>query len=333
MVRPTQRAAVLASTAGAFVAAGVAARVLNTRQRGRRRSRRGEHVEFGSVRGTQHTVTASDGVALDVEVDAGPPDATADTPTLVFVHGWLCSMDTWHYQRLALRDEHRMVFMDLRSHGGSGRSKPGAATFEQLADDLLHVLDEIVPTGPVVLVGHSMGGITIQQLAADHPELFGGRVVGVALLSTSSGRLLRGSPGLKRLAPVLRMSGAVLDWGRSFNSYSVIERWAVGPDAHERHVDMVDEMILATPTHVLLDFYPAFTALDVTTGLTGLGEAHTVVVCGTKDMLTPLKHSRRLAEAVPGAGLVVVEGAGHMVMLEEHERVTEVLAELVEKVR
>lgn len=332
MVSPTKRAAVLASTAGAFVAAGLTARVVNNRQRGARRARRGEQVEFGTVHGPVHTVTASDGVRINVEVDDGPKGAGTDAPTVVFVHGWVCDLDSWHYQRLALRGRYRMAFMDHRSHGGSGRSDSAHATFEQLADDLYRVLQEIAPTGPIVLVGHSMGGMTIQQLAADHPGLFGDRVVGVALIATSSGRLMRGSPALKRISPVLRMGGAALDWGRTFNSYSVIRRWAVGPDAEERHVDMTDEMILRAPTHVLLDFYPAFTVLDLRTGLKGLGEAETVVVCGTKDLLTPIKHSRRLVDAIPGARLVAVEGAGHMVLFEAHARVTEALEELLEDV-
>lgn len=328
MVRPTQRAAVLASTAGAFVAAGVAARFVNTRTRRQRQARRGEHVVFGSVHGPRRTVTASDGVAINVEVDDGPDDE----PTVVFVHGWMCTLDTWHYQRLALRGRCRMVLMDQRSHGRSGRAKASSSTIEQLADDLDRVITECAPRGPVVLVGHSMGGMTIQQLAADRPDLFGDRVVGVALISTSSGRLMRGSPGLERLAPVIRMSGAILDWGRAFNSYSVVRRWAVGPDAQERHVDMVDEMILQAPTHVVLDFYAAFTTLDLTTGLKGLGVAETVVMCGTKDMLTPIKHSRRLAKAIPDARLVELEGAGHMVVFEAHQAVTEALEDLLESV-
>lgn len=328
MVRPTQRAAVLASTAGAFVAAGVAARFVNTRTRRQRQARRGEHVVFGSVHGPRRTVTASDGVAINVEVDDGPDDE----PTVVLVHGWMCTLDTWHYQRLALRGRCRMVLMDQRSHGRSGRAKASSSTIEQLADDLDRVITECAPRGPVVLVGHSMGGMTIQQLAADRPDLFGDRVVGVALISTSSGRLMRGSPGLERLAPVIRMSGAILDWGRAFNSYSVVRRWAVGPDAQERHVDMVDEMILQAPTHVVLDFYAAFTTLDLTTGLKGLGVAETVVMCGTKDMLTPIKHSRRLAKAIPDARLVELEGAGHMVVFEAHQAVTEALEDLLESV-
>lgn len=328
MVRPTQRAAVLASTAGAFVAAGVAARFVNTRTRRQRQARRGEHVVFGSVHGPRRTVIASDGVAINVEVDDGPDDE----PTVVFVHGWMCTLDTWHYQRLALRGRCRMVLMDQRSHGRSGRAKASSSTIEQLADDLDRVITECAPRGPVVLVGHSMGGMTIQQLAADRPDLFGDRVVGVALISTSSGQLMRGSPGLERLAPVIRMSGAILDWGRAFNSYSVVRRWAVGPDAQERHVDMVDEMILQAPTHVVLDFYAAFTTLDLTTGLKGLGVAETVVMCGTKDMLTPIKHSRRLAKAIPDARLVELEGAGHMVVFEAHQAVTEALEDLLESV-
>ena len=51
------------------------------------------------------------------------------------------------------------------------------------------MLDAVVPDGPVVLVGHSMGGMTIVALAEQHPELFGDRIVGVALISTTAGGL------------------------------------------------------------------------------------------------------------------------------------------------
>ena len=82
-----------------------------------------------------------------------------------------------------------MVFWDQRSHGRSGRSDLTHATIDQLGDDLLAVLEATTAPGrPVVLVGHSMGGMTIMALADRHPELFGDRVVGVALRQHLLGR-------------------------------------------------------------------------------------------------------------------------------------------------
>ena len=83
------------------------------------------------------------------------------------------------------------MFYDHRSHGASGRSAPENCTIDQLGKDLYAVLQAVAPSGPVVLVGHSMGGMTILALADQHPELFGDRVVGVALLSTSTGELAK----------------------------------------------------------------------------------------------------------------------------------------------
>ena len=249
----------------------------------------------------------------------------------MFVHGWVESIDVWHYQRLALRGKVRMVFVDLRSHGESGRSYHDNSSIPHLADDLRTVISTLVPRGPIVLVGHSMGGMAIMELAAAEPQQFGRRVKGVVLISTSSGKLMRSSPALRYLVPLLRATSPVLDWGRTFNSYSIVRRWGLGPNAQERHADMTNEMLLKSPTHVLMDFYPNFVTLDLTAGLKTMGRARTVVVGGTADLITPIKHSRRLAENIPGARLVALEDAGHMVMFEEHAKVTKVIEDVLEE--
>lgn len=318
----------VASTAGAFVAAGVVATLLNGRQRHQRRLRRGEDVEFGSVHSDPVQVTASDGVLLNVEID----EAERKTPTVVFVHGWVESIDVWHYQRLALRGSVRMVFVDLRSHGESARSYHDNSSIPHLADDLRTVISTLVPRGPIVLVGHSMGGMALMELAAAEPQQFGRRIKGVVLISTSAGGLMRSSPALRYLVPMLRVASPMLNWGRTFNSYSIVRRWGLGPNAQERHVDMTNEMILRSPTHVLMDFYPNFVSLDLTPGLETMSKAHTVVIGGTADLITPIKHSRRLADQIPGAKLVVLEDVGHMVMFEEHEKVTEVIEDVLEAI-
>ena len=88
----------------------------------------------------------------------------------------------------------RTVYWDQRSHGRSERGAcPGGrtapVTIDQLGRDLKAVIDAAAPEGPMVLVGHSMGGMTMMALADQFPELIRERVVGVAFVGTSSGRL------------------------------------------------------------------------------------------------------------------------------------------------
>jgi pimeloyl-ACP methyl ester carboxylesterase len=319
----------LATTAGAFVAAGVAAKLLNDRQTERRRLRRGEDVPFGSVHSASRKVVSADGIRINVEVDEA--DGNSRLPTIVFLHGVICTLDSWHYQRLALRGRARAVFMDHRSHGGSDVADRASSTIENLAADLFAVI-ETCTTGPVVLVGHSMGGMTIMQLAADHPELFGNQVVGAVLLSTSSRIPLVSSPAARRIVPFARRAAPLVDWGKGFNSFSVVRRWGLGPNAQERHVDMTNEMILRAPTRVLTDFHPMFAELDVRHALETLSLVPTVVIAGTHDSVTPLSHSRKIADGIAGSSLVILEDTGHMAMFEEHTRVTGLILELAEKV-
>ena len=96
-------------------------------------------------------------------------------------------------------------------------------------------------------------------------------------------------------------------------------------------MDMTNEMILRAPTRVLTDFHPMFAALDVRHALESLSLVRTVVVGGTHDSVTPLSHSRRIADRIAGSSLVILEDTGHMAMFEEHVRVTDLVLELAEK--
>ncbi|RZT27900.1 alpha-beta hydrolase superfamily lysophospholipase [Kribbella sp. VKM Ac-2569] len=166
-------------------------------------------------------VTAADGVRLNVEV-AGPADAPV---TVLLVHGWTCSTRSWHNQVEGLPqilgpDAVRVVTYDHRGHGRSAAAPAGTTRLDQLADDLVTVLDEVVGDGPVVYAGHSMGGMTLMAAADRYPELFGSRIRAAALVSTTSGRLTEGALGLPtrfdpaatRIAPrVLNAVGRRID--------------------------------------------------------------------------------------------------------------------------
>ena len=152
----------------------------------------GERVVFGTLHSAPRVVVADDAVDLHVEIDEpadfGGQASTDDSLTVIFAHGYSLNLDCWHFQRAAYRGQVRTVFYDQRSHGRSARSSDDNATIDQLGRDLLRVIEDTVP-GRCVVVGHSMGGMTVISLAELHPELFGDKVVGAVLMSTTAGGL------------------------------------------------------------------------------------------------------------------------------------------------
>lgn len=129
-------------------------------------------------------VTTVDGARLRVH-SYGP----ADAEPIVLVHGWSCCIEYWHPQINAFGDRYRVIAYDQRGHGDStlGRAPLGDRT---LADDLAAVLDATLRPGQqALLVGHSMGGITLQAWAARHPGQVDRRARAVVLANTTSGNI------------------------------------------------------------------------------------------------------------------------------------------------
>ena len=319
-------AAASVAGAAALVGAGVAAeRRLVGRARGAADPYVG--VRFGDRHTAPVTVTANDGVRLHAEIDG---DQSSDL-TVVFVHGFTLSMDCWHFQRRDLARDARLVFYDQRSHGASGRSSREHSTIDQLGEDLYAVLEAVAPAGPVVLIGHSMGGMTVLALADSHPELFGDRIVGVALVGTAAGAFAEtifGIPGvvgraLRPVAPgVIRAANKraqVLEQGRRAGSdvaFMLTRRLSYGGNPPPSLVAFMERMVTATSVEVMTEFFDTFLSHDKLEALNVLADLPTSIVCGDKDMLTPIKNSHVMSDALPDAELLVVPGAGHMVMLE-----------------
>jgi pimeloyl-ACP methyl ester carboxylesterase len=331
--------------AGLAAAAGAVGIARQNRVIGNRAA--GEAVEFGALHSARRVVVADDGVDLHVEVDEpadfGGIPSTDDDLTLVFVHGYSLNLDSWHFQRAAYRGQVRTVFYDQRSHGRSARSDEEHCTIEQLGHDLRRVIEHMVP-GRCVVVGHSMGGMSIISLAEHHPELFSDTVVGAALVSTTAGGL---DPGrilfpmlplglggrfMGRAVRTLDRGHRVVDlarvWGHAVADV-VTDRYAFGDDVPASHVEFVYSMLNATPFAVVADFYPAFASLDNFDHLEPLGRVPTSIICGTEDKITSVGHSRKLHSRIPGSSLLECEGAGHMVLLERHKQVTAELDDLI----
>jgi len=338
----TSRVLTVAAGAAGVAAAGTAIRVARRRAIIGRRSA-GDHTPFGSLRSKPISVVTDDGVDLHVEVDEyAPPKRRSKAPelTVVFVHGYSLNLDSWHFQRAAYRDQVRTVFYDQRSHGRSGRSSPGHASIDQLGHDLMAVLESVVPEGPIVLVGHSMGGMTIIALAEQHPEIFGDRIVGVALISTTAGGLephrilvpmLPSTVGgllAQRLVAVLARGARGVDGlrrvGRSVAMVATDEL-AFGGEVPASYVEFADRMLSSTPFEVVAEFFPNFASLDKFQTVKALSLVPTTIICGTEDKLTSIGHSRKLHAHIAGSSLLECPGAGHLVIMERHDDVNDEL--------
>jgi pimeloyl-ACP methyl ester carboxylesterase len=309
----------------------------------------GQSVPLGSLHTKPVTVVADDGLPLHVEieeVDVKDDRRTGRTPavTVVFAHGYCLNLDSWHFQRAAYRGLVRAVYYDQRSHGRSGRSDREHATIDQLGHDLRAVIEQVVPDGPVVLVGHSMGGMTVCALAEHYPELIGAKVIGVALVSTTAGGLdpsrillpllparLTNRATLRAVSTLAHGHGAV-DQVRRVGRYianAATYRFAFGGDVPHSYVSFVDDMLAATPFEVVADFFPSFGGLDKFAHVEVLDEVPVSIICGTADRLTSIGHSRKLHARIPGSRLLECDGAGHMVPIERHDQVNAELDQLI----
>lgn len=284
-------------------------------------------------------VMSGDGVPLHVR-EVGPRTAPV---TVLFVHGFTLRTASWVLVRNALRerwgDDVRMVFPDCRGHGDSGACTPAQSTVGLLGDDIATVIRTLIPEGPVVLVGHSMGGMAICALATGHPELIGTRVVGASLLGTASHALtdvglaaaLR-NPVLDVVRAAIRFLPTVVGRGREVikplaTPFITAGAYAPG-DRSATMTDFSSTMSLSAPLGTYAGFMPALEDYDEHGAVPILRRIATSVVCGDHDWMTPLSKSKALADELDSE-LIVLTETGHMLILESAPRVARAVADLV----
>ncbi|HTP17536.1 MAG TPA: alpha/beta hydrolase [Streptosporangiaceae bacterium] len=340
--RLTGAAGIVVGAAAAGTGALLAAqRIAVGRIRQRAEPAAGEPL--GQLRGRPVTVLADDGVPLHTEI-SGPDDAPV---TVIFSHGYTLNQDVWHYQRAQLADSARLVFWDQRGHGRSGRSDPAHVSIGQLGADLHAVLAVTAPgPGPVVLAGHSMGGMTIMAMARQHPGLFGTKIAGVALISTAASGVDPAAWLPAPVRPIVRIAApsllreaagghgrALVQLTRELGgdvAFLATRQMAFGdPQISPAVVDYLERIIRATPFDVVAQFYLALLDHDECAALGLLGRVPVMVLVGEADRMISSQLSTSLAAAIPGAELIRVPGAGHAVILERPDIVNKTICSLI----
>jgi pimeloyl-ACP methyl ester carboxylesterase len=269
----------------------------------------------------------------------GEPSAPV---TVLLLHGWTLDRHIWHRQVTALTAAGlpiRVVVYDARGHGRSTPARRRTASLAQLGDDLAEVLRAAAPAGPVVLAGHSLGGMTIMEFAHRHPDDFAGRVAGLVFVSTTAEGSRHTSyglpPPLSRVVRVAETAGAeALAYLGGWRPHRMLQlplrpglRWLLFGDlADPADIRLTATCVAGTSLCAIGSFRSSIGAQRRLETLAALPTVPTTVLVGDRDRLTPRACSEAIAEAVPGAELVVCRGGGHMLTL---ERATEVTAALV----
>jgi pimeloyl-ACP methyl ester carboxylesterase len=271
-------------------------------------------------------------------------DCTGTDPlTVVFVHGWTLDHRLWRRQVAdlvrRLGTPVRLLAFDLRGHGRSSPTRRGGATIEQLGDDLAAVLRERAPSGRVILVGHSLGGMAVMEYAHRHPAEFMHRVAGVVLVSTSAQGSSRTSyglhPGVAWLVRMIETRGAGLlarsgPWPLHRPLMPLLSpgvRWLVfGPHADEDAISFAATMVGGASLTAIGGFRPSVAVHDRIAALAAMRDLPVAVLVGSADRLTPPSCAEAIAAALPNAVLRVCEGAGHMLPIERPDDVTDAIA-------
>ena len=281
-----------------------------------------------------------DGLTLDVRT-YGPLDVPL---TVVLAHCWTLNQEDWHYQVRALQQEFghriRIVTWDHRGHGASDVAPKSSCTIDNLARDMADVIDLHAPEGRLVLAGHSIGGMTMMALAEQRPEVYE-RVAGVVFVATSSGELSTVTLGLPEMGSFLRaqiprmlaLRSRTLT-RRARRRAPIIERRVVRRFLFGEPMRLVDaaltvDGIISCSAATMVGFYENCMEHDRLDALKVLNGIPTEVLVGSRDVLTPPDHARRIANRIDGATLTVVPDAGHMLPLERDELVSETLARLI----
>lgn len=250
---------------------------------------------------------------------------------MILAHGWCLDHSSWHKVISGLEDRRplRVVVYDQRGHGKSSMGEIEEASVRILGDDLYEVIHATAPQGPLVLAGHSMGGMSIMAYAGLHHDHFAERVRGVVLASTAASIEGRNPVPLEKVIMAVASRAPGIP-PRLLVPRLVQGRLVFGADADKQDVRHAVHLIQNTKMPTIGRFFYAIAKHDEADALSHFVDVPTHIIAGDDDRLIPVPHARRLQENIPQAKLTVMEGLGHMTTYEAFESICDAIIEMID---
>lgn len=246
-------------------------------------------------------------------------DADEGRQTIVLSHALGQDHSMWDAVANQLARYHRVITPDTRGHGRS-EIPQGPLTLAELAADAARVIDELTEGGPVIWVGLSMGGMIGQELALQHPD----KVKALVLANTTSAYPESGRQAVTERIATVQSQGlgaiATATMGRFFSD-SFRQQQAAAVARHQR-------LFEATDPEGYTACSAAIREIDLTARLGEIG-VPTLVIAGSEDQGTPTPMLETIAQGIPGAHLVTLQGAAHLSAAEQPEAFSEAVAEFI----
>ena len=243
---------------------------------------------------------------------------SATTPSILLIHGSGVSAACWVNQLLSLSPAFRVTAIDLPGHG---KSDPiPHASIDAYADTVAKLV-EALGLGRVVVAGHSLGGAVALALAARQRNV----VTGLVLLASCAKLPPVDNPGERWLA---YLPGPL----RRILFFSMAQKLLFAPGVPSRAISLGMQELRSCRAETILQDVEAAKAMDLTQEATRL-DVPALIMCGSRDRLTPLAASEHLAALIPRSRLSIVEGAGHMLLLEVPERVNYEIVDFARSLR
>lgn len=226
-------------------------------------------------------------------------------PVVVLLHGFPLNRTMWEAQQTKVGSRYRVIAPDLRGHGHTA-APDGIYTIDAMADDVIDLLNAMQLKDPVVLGGLSMGGYIALSLVARYPE----RVRALMLMDTRAGAdSTEAALGREELAKKVEAGRSVRPVVEAMlpKLFSEMTR-----THHADRMEPVRHMMEKTPVRAVAGALRGMAARpDRTSDLVQI-KVPTLILVGEDDTVTPPAEARAMAEAIPGAQLVIIPKAGHL---------------------
>lgn len=295
-------------------------------------------------RRNEYSFTTSDGIRLafsDTGHNAPRRQRLRRRETAVlFLHGWTQNRQAWDRVAGPLHADDpglRIMALDHRGHGRSDPAAGGAADITLVAKDLAEFINATIPTGQILLIGHSMGAMAMMSLAINNVDLVNQRISGAVFINTSAGPPLKQldntlgplayvvrpivlaairTPGITQCRPLMR---------------AVIAGLAFGRDPRPADVARVWDQIRSGDPRTYQHAARAMLANQLDEGLHRYRGKPAAVLAGARDLLTAPEDSWQIAQLVHTHRLRIYRDAGHMLPDERPADVLEQIRAVLDK--